>query len=53
MVNFLCALALQASVLGDLKAERSGESMWSTPLGIVIGIVFLYFLIKGMSGKGD
>lgn len=46
MVNYLCPIALQASVLGDLKAEWGGESMWSTPLGIIIGIVFLYFLIK-------
>lgn len=53
MVNYLHTIALQASVLGDLKAERGGESIWSTPVGIVIGIVFMYLLIKGMNKKED
>jgi TRAP-type mannitol/chloroaromatic compound transport system permease small subunit len=53
MIHYLYSVALQSSVLGDLKAERGGESMWSIPLGIIVGIVFLYLLIKGMYKSED
>ena len=39
-------ILLQASVLGDLKAESGGQSMWATPIGVIVGLLFLYYILK-------
>ena len=53
MFIYLTSLLLQSSVIGDLRAERGGESMWSTSFGVVVGIVFIYLLLKGMYNSKD
>lgn len=49
---YLKIVLLQASVLGDLKAERGGESMWDNPIGFIIGAVLVFYLIYRY-GKDD
>lgn len=48
MIYFFNSILIQASVLGDLKAERGGEPMidWGIPSGVIIAIIILYFVFR-------
>lgn len=41
MIRFLF---FQSSVIGDLKAESGGGTIWSTAIGTLIGLYVIYYV---------